>query len=108
MENPKILGYGYISDVEAVENHKKKLNKAPAIFYIMSTVSYKTGIDIKRIYSLLREFNYLDEYAIPSQNYIDEGYFKYDLFYEKFKIKGFVSVSSKGINLILNLYKNHN
>jgi hypothetical protein len=107
MENNKIQAYGYTSDDETIEKHKKKLSKVPATFYSMGSVSYKTGISRIMIYSLLREYNCLDEDNIPLQNYIDEGYFQYDLFYEKHKIKGMVSVSQKGVNLILNLYRNH-
>lgn len=107
MENNKIQMYGYTGDDEAIKNHKKKLSKN-AMFYSMDSVSYKTKISRIIIYSLLREHNYLDEDNIPLQNYIDEGYFQYDLFCEKRKIKGTVSISRKGIDLILNLYKNHN
>lgn len=107
MENPKIIEYGYTSDDEAIENHKKKLNKAPAIFYSMSSVSYKTGIGRTTIYSLLREYNYIDNNNIPHQNYVNEGYFEFYTLYAKNRIRGVVSASPKGIHLILDLYENH-
>jgi phage antirepressor YoqD-like protein len=108
MENNKIQAYGYTSDDEVIENHKKKLSKVVTIFYTVSAVSYKTGIGRNKIYSLLRESKYLNEDNIPCQNYVDEGYFTYYVLLVKQKFKGILSISPKGINLILNLYKNHN
>ena len=107
MEKNKIQAYGYTSDIEAIENHRKKLSNVPPIFYSMCSVSNKTGIGKKTIYSLLREFNYIDENNIPSQEYVDEGYFQYYIFQVKYKYSGVLSVSPKGINLIHKLYKNN-
>lgn len=108
METNELAGYGFTSDIEVVENHKKKLNNAPGIFYTVSSVSHKIGIGRNTIYSFLREFNYLDENNIPYQNYVNEGYFQFYVLYVKQKMRGVLSISQKGINVILDLYKNHN
>lgn len=106
MEINKIQAYGYTSDVEAFEKHKKKLSKAPAVFYSMSIVSRKTGIGRTAIYSLLREHNCIDDNNIPNQNYVTEGYFEFYILNVKDRFRGVVSASPKGIYLILDLYEN--
>ncbi|HLF52574.1 hypothetical protein [Flavobacterium sp.] len=100
------MGYGFVSDVEIVENHKLSLqqnknykNDHPPIFYNVKSVSLKTGIGRNKIYSLLREFNYIDDNNFPFQEYIDEGYFKY----YQILSKGIISISPKGISLITSL-----
>jgi phage antirepressor YoqD-like protein len=110
MENKIVkMGYGYVSDVEIIEAHKKKKkeykNDDPPEFYSVRSVSYKTGIGRNKIYSLLREFNYVNENNFPFPKYVEDGYFKSYPYVTKHSSKGVIQISPKGISLIVSLNK---
>ena len=65
----KLMGYGFISDVEVVEK------KSIFTIKIVANIINRKGFGRNQIYKLLRTLGYIKENNYSNQKYIDEGYF---------------------------------